>query len=497
MSRLCLVMLVSSFLAAVDHRIECVDALGKGKSLFCYLHVGDGGILAFAEAPRFNRLPYPVDATGLVADVAELRGTIAVTIPSDGYVPETDGAARLTVRVTPDGGTWKGTVLGREARGAVALHAYPEPPEGPVLLRLDGENACFHHTKQPGRGRRLGLVLGFDGDEVAGGYAIPPGSPTDVGFCARLAHPRLEVEGRRIRGHLECAILPQGDGPPSTLVHEVDWLRIGDRVAGTAAIHASDEVARWKGTITPAIPPEDADHVWILQDAIPGNFLVIRARVRDGGIVRGFATAPNHNNAIHDCDFADARIADGRLAGTVAVTINPDPWVPADGEPVAGRFAVDTALANGLATGTFAGEFGGAAVEGAVEGGRRTIAPPPDPARITFKLENALAGGDDWHNRAFLTCEVDEDGAIAGGRVWNNHTELGGTVDAGTVTATADELRAEVAVTVLDGGGVDAGAYRFAIDGILVDGLCAGSFVTRRDGGRIKDGTFWASWKDR
>jgi hypothetical protein len=113
------------------------------------------------------------------------------------------------------------------------------------------------------------------------------------------------------------------------------------------------------------------------------------------------ALATGYNAASHDVDAAGLKLAGPSLKGTLAVTLNPDPYVPPDGEPVACGFALDVKADGARAAGTYSGAFGAEKRVGEVQG---TVADRPDYSRFCrFKLRFIgalhrlfIARGSNW-----------------------------------------------------------------------------------------------------
>jgi hypothetical protein len=184
------------------------------------------------------------------------------------------------------------------------------------------------------------------------------------------------------------------------------------------------------------------------------------------------------------------------VAGTVAVTVRPDAWVPKDRQPISCRYELNAQLRHGAVQGEFTGECGSTAVRGVCHGVAEPTRPLLPLKRLFFSLENSLSGGSAWHNRALVSLEYDEKGLIRG-RVFNNHTRLDGVVEKAHVRLSEDrQLRGEVNFRVNAGGGVTAGEYRVTLEGPTIFRYAAGIYEISGPNGHQRRGTFCAYIND-
>jgi hypothetical protein len=492
--------------AAAHYRLVLADAMGQGKDLVLYVARRDGRIAhAFARAPRFNRMPYLVGTNGLSWVGADLAGVLDFVVPSDGYVPKPGETLRVALRLAAsekDGalaGTYEGTVRELAAKGVIE-GARVGRQAGPALsVRLACEGAVFPSSGK--KGGRVGMNLSFREDRCVAARLIPPGSITDVAFSVKTVEQSLRLDGEVLSGTLLAHVSPQSDGQKAIPhAYRIEGLVIGDSAAGTLKVSEDGGVAsdgQFLGEARGGVAaPGDALYTVSLQGAIPPhNFLVLYLAASGGAFVQGFAASPNFNNATHSVDLANLRLEpDGRIHGEVAVTVHPDPWIPKDHRPVAGVYTLDGVARDHAVTGQFTGRFGGAEARGAIEGNLEPRPAELPVASVTLKLENALFGGTDWHNRAFVSVNF-ADGQVAGGGVGNNHTKLKGTVTGGDLAATPDRLKGRVTARIEPGGGVTEGDYTFELDAQRVGTVGAGSFTAHGPGGRTKTGRFWTALK--
>ncbi len=114
--------------------------------------------------------------------------------------------------------------------------------------------------------------------------------------------------------------------------------------------------------------PDPREAIWqvVLEDALPdGKALELHLAVHKGRITHALAIAPAFNRGPHDLDSSKLSITRSmQLRGEASVTIQPDNYVPKDGQPIKCRFRVDAVPppANGLSR--YEGEVAGKAVKG-------------------------------------------------------------------------------------------------------------------------------------
>lgn len=488
-----------------ESELVLAEALGEGKDLLLYVtRHGDGVACAFARGPRFNRMPYAVEADELRWEGDRIAGRARIVIPSDGFVPPDNRGLTLAVAVDAaarDGaveGTYETTVEGQMRKGVLAGTYRRAAPPGVVRrLTLGCEGAVYRTSSEVGRKQRLGMVLAIKDGRAFSARLIPPGSLTDVAMVATVERCDVSLEGPRLSGTLVGHVRPHTGEKVMTYTYALDGWVIGGAAAGRLGVTEDGRAAsdgRFAGTVREGSPdPANASFTLTLHGAVPRNFLNLYLVTRDGLCVGGFGATPAFNNATHSLDLTGLRLTGGCMRGRVGVTVHPDPWVPKDHKPVACAYAIDARLVDGEAIGTFSGTFGKTEVAGPVEGGLEGRRPVRAAAKVMLKLENALFGGNEWHNRAFLSLNVGEDGRIAEGRVSNNHTKLSGGVEGGRVDLVEDGLKVHVKATVDPGGGVTPGAYAFDVEGVMVGTVAAGRFATRGPAGQEKSGRFWAS----
>jgi len=113
----------------------------------------------------------------------------------------------------------------------------------------------------------------------------------------------------------------------------------------------------------------DAGYELVLEKAVgDAQPLSIFLSFRGGQVHAAFGVAKTYNQRPHDVHASGLAWKGDRLAGEVAVTVNPDFWVPADGRPVACRYRIDVTRSGQRVAGHYTGTFGDEARSGAVAG---------------------------------------------------------------------------------------------------------------------------------
>jgi hypothetical protein len=158
--------------------------------------------------------------------------------------------------------------------------------------------------------------------------------------------------------------------------------------------------------------------VLTLDDAVEqGKALRLHMDVTGARIHAAFATGGNA--VLHDVDTAGLTIDRGRIGGHVKVTINPDNYMPADGQPVSCRYTLTASMTEGGIAGEYEGSYGEAARKGMVAG---AVTPRPDYAqsfRLRARFFGALhrlyaARGPNWKYALDmnLICRMDQGRAV-------------------------------------------------------------------------------------
>ncbi len=202
-----------------------------------------------------------------------------------------------------------------------------------------------------------------------------------------------------------------------------DSLTVLDRCAPPLVIALLAAIGTLAATPAPvAAAAAGPQHLVVtLVDAVDDDRPLVVYLAVDGEaaeVSAAFAVAPAFNRRPHDVDARGLKIADGRIHGPVAVTINPDPWVPEDGRPIACRFELDLKRNGDAISGSYHGLRGGTEVRGAARGSASPAPADDADRRIRLGLPGALlklfeARGPNWR----YALDMDLILPMAGGRV--------------------------------------------------------------------------------
>lgn len=149
-------------------------------------------------------------------------------------------------------------------------------------------------------------------------------------------------------------------------------------------------VAIFAATIAAGESVDPRDAVWaVTLEAAggPDQPLELLFAVDADRIAAAIGRMPAFNRAPHRVDAGDLSLDDGgrSLRGELAVTVQPDLWIPKDGEPIDCRFRLDASVGqDGQLQGDYEGQWGADARRGRVSG--RLMARPRDDAYRRLKL---------------------------------------------------------------------------------------------------------------
>jgi hypothetical protein len=486
------------------------DAVEGAKPLTVYLDCREGAVRqSFATAVTFNRAAHEVDASGLKLTGKAIEGKLKVTIHPDAYVPadgESVSCAYAIEAAAKDGrasGTYRGRYGAREVGGAVAGKVHPRAatPE-PARFVLTLEGAIADEGAKGVWKRRAVVRFAMEGGKAAGGSMGTTGSPTYAVWTGEVHCCDVTFPGDRLRGAIRASVRPGRGGAADKYIYAIDAKVIAGVVAGRfVALLDGKPAGRGTllGTVThlPTLPPTDSQYVLSLHEALPGGkMLKLHVDCREGRFRHAFGFSPTFNRERHDVDASGLRAEGGKLTGKVAVTINPDPWVPPDHKPVSCAYVLDAAIEAGTVRGRFEGTCGGRKVAGRVDGDLHPRPGKPAAAAVWLKFEDGLTGGNGWQNRAFVRFTL-SGGKAADGRIFTNKPNRAspcwrGRFDGADVRFDGEALSGALKVTILSGK-VTKGAYEFLIDGRLIGGVLGGSFRTRLGGRIVKTGTLVGS----
>lgn len=268
----------------------------------------------------------------------------------------------------------------------------------------------------------------------------------------------------------------------------------------TFAVALVMALAGWGGSRVRAVEaaPEDVNGLYFLTltQALPGERAMRIYLERLGqAFGRCFGDGPDFNKMPYDVDVSGLKLAGGRLAGTVKVTVNPDNWVPKGRQSVLCAYAIEAAVADGRVTGSFTGTCGRTQVRGAVAGEYRPQPTLPEPARFELILEWPLSrDSTHWQNRAHVGFTIKGGRAVAPKvHAPNNTTYADWTcrVDSLDLKLAGGRLSGTIQAAIAGGGKwCRSGQYAFAIDADVLGDAVAGTFATRLGGEQVSGGRF-------
>ncbi|MFW6062024.1 MAG: hypothetical protein ACOC93_04370 [Planctomycetota bacterium] len=350
--------------------------------------------------------------------------------------------------------------------------------------------------------RRALVHFAWAGGEAFGGEVHSDGSITHALYDATVQETNLHYDGEKLAGTIIADVTDRKEGA-GRYAWTLDGTISGGEVSGQVVSTHQGEVigeGRLHGTVdTRTAPgPRDALYRVVLHDALPGGkFLRLWLTTDNGQLQAGFGTTPRYNHAIHVLDHADLEHSGSGIRGTLEVTITPDPWVPADGQPIECRYRVEMQERAGELVGTFQGTCGGEEVDGKIAGhlqAKRQVE-RERVAGMYMKLEEALAGGEPWQNRAFINLDY-ANGQLVGGRVWNNkpnagwNGELAGVELRISPQCVSGTIAAEIAEPEGRQPAVELGTYTFRIDAKPVGEYLVGEYTSRYQGRQVQAGRF-------
>jgi len=153
----------------------------------------------------------------------------------------------------------------------------------------------------------------------------------------------------------------------------------------------------------------------------------IHATFKDGQWTRALATARRFNTSIHFIDAADVTLNGPDVSGALKITIGPDRWVPADGQPIKATVEFKGALKPGgepkrpfALIGTYKATLGGKKVTGRLEGSAEPTQTGFEHGRWTAMLNPVREPDEPGRPMLALTLGITSNRAAWGhiGPVW-------------------------------------------------------------------------------
>jgi hypothetical protein len=460
------------------------------RSMTMYLDVRDGKtVRAFGKG--YCNIASAVDASDVTVDGKGLHGKVAVTIASDGWgpVPGTEVRATLTLSATAAGAEVTGDFEGRaqtvstlpapktvptreiDVRGKLTGTLAPRPSfPSIVTMRLHMEHAVGAGSTPNGKqwDKRAFPLVTFKDRKPTVTFIAGHGGRAQINYFEGIVEQNDLVWGdgtltgaMRIKSHADI------------YVYTLDCLVIGDQVAGTYAKRINDKdhgVCPIEGVIVapPAVPIDNAVYYLEFMEAVPKEkALMSYVPVLAGKFGAGVAYAGTWNHTYHDVDAAGLTLVGNRLSGVVNVTMNPDPYMPADRKPVPASYTIDATVADGFVTGTYQGDFKGEPIKGKLIGELAPVPTIPEPVAINLKLDNGVIAGAPWFRRVYCGFLATGGKADKGG-VSNNKGGWQGRFTKAEIAFEGTTFTATIWSTVDTSAGSWVGDYMFKVRGKVV-----------------------------
>ncbi len=243
--------------------------------------------------------------------------------------------------------------------------------------------------------------------------------------------------------------------------------------------------------------PEKNATAWRIEmaNAVAGGRALIVHIQRDAdGQLIGFAEAPQFNSMPYRCDLTALTVAPDGLDGQLRVTVAPDDWVPADGQPVQAVYQFQSMIHGETLTGHFTGSFGVDAVKGIVTGSTVRALDLNRPARVSLQMLNALDGERRDKNRRASLDFIYTPLKTGGGRINNPFMGMywcGRVTDANIAIANG-RMTGSISVIIQgDPAQPDRPSrYTFDLDGLVVGDRVAGWCASIRPGRQSRPAAF-------
>jgi len=470
-----------------------------------------------ARTPKFTRAAHTVDASRLQLEGGRLHGEIRITVNSDGYVPANWRTEKCAYRIDAkiaDGkveGNFEGEYGKADPRirgGTVIGKVMPRQRyDGLLRLKLGMENA--KGEVRPGKGsfggRGFVNITFKKGKAVHGMIRGHGGNPINY-FEAAVTGMDLRIADNALTGTLEVkGMWKSGKNAPSTLatyLYTIEAAVAGNQVGGTfrKKFNGKDvDGGPLSGRLEPVpdAPTANALYYLELHNAVAETKqLMVYAAAKDGKFNQGAGFSGTWNHTFHDVYADKLALAGNTLSGNINVTLNPDPYVPADKRPVPCAYKIKATIKDGYITGSHTGTYKDQEVSGAVKGELRMKAAIPEPVRISVKLDNGVCDGAPWHRRCYIGFVAREGKASEGG-ISNNKGGFKGKFREAVVEQLDDStFKATIKANVYESGKVLKGDYVFRLAGKVIGNELVGKVDTELNGKTMKKGTdFMGSFK--
>ena len=511
------------------YKLTLENAILSRTPLIVYMDCRDG-MMKHAFGGGLNVVSHEVDASRLKLQGRTLTGPLKVTINPDNWVPkgykqlhytygikasvnETKVEGAYTIVSTDDGVADKRKLKTVEEKVPAELLKKlkkrpdaPKPETGPKPRTVKGEITARPARPDPaeirialeriqgpaykGWGNRGTLRFVVVGDKVVSSIIGAPNNTTYAEWTCFIKKATAALKADMLEATFDTRV---NKGPSAGDLHvALNGRIIGDKVAGRFVSKLPDRQvvdAPFIGSVKPSPVPDPTSSTYAVQlwGAATGKKEVwLHLASRNGEFGRGLAFAPQFNHAVHDVDAAGLKLADGKLAGKIEVTVNPDPYIPPDKKPIECAYTIDAGITDGGVSGSFTGTWGAEKISGPVSGQLTRPVKHSTNFSFHFKMEEGMAGGSAWHNRTYASMVIKNGKAVSGGAS-NNKGGWKGTFDGGEAKLDGNRLKAKANVTVTSGS-VKKGTYTFEIEAVVVGAHLIGNHRSILNGKVVKRG---------
>jgi len=512
------------------YRLSLENAILSKTPLVVYMDCRNG-MMTHAFGGGLNVVSHDVDASRLKLDGHTLTGTLKVTINPDNWVPKGYRQLHYTygIKASVNGTSVKGAYTVVSADDGVAdkpkaqtieekvppellgrLKERPgarEPETGPKPRTVAGEITARPARPDPaeirialeriqgpsykGWGNRGTLRFVVTGNRVVASSIGAPNNTTYAEWTCFIKKATAGLTQDTLAATFDTKVNGKGPGAGDLNI-ALEGRIIGDKVAGRFVSKLPDKQlveAPFIGSVRHSPAPDARHATYALQlwgGAAGRKEVWLHLASSDGLLGRGLAFAPQFNHAVHDLDAAGLKLTAGKLGGNIEMTVNPDPYIPPDKQPIECTYAIDAEIKDGGVAGSFSGTWGKEKVAGPLTG---QLVPPVKHGTnfsFHFKMEEGVTGGSAWHNRTYAGMTI-QNGKAVKGSASNNKGGWKGTFDGGEAKLDGPRLTAKANVTVTSGS-VKKGTYTFEIEAIVVGAHLIGEHKSILNGKVVKRG---------
>lgn len=489
-------------------KLTSTNASPGGRGLQIALRC-EGGKITTGVAEGYNGTSHAVDASDLMLEGNALKGRVKVTFAFDGYMPPNgktlaciykldgrieDGKLSGAMDAQPS----EADLLPRACSLTGSVEALPDF-SGYWVMSLKMHNAAETGTwVKASWGHRVYPKLIFKDKQLVHAFIHGHGGRAQVNyFESTVTTNDLTFDGRTLKGSITVQPTRRSeDGSPAPIyAFSFDGKVAGRHLQGDFKKRCGGVEfpgGPFGGDLEPMSEPPRGEALYYieLQDAVSGGKqLMVSVPCSGGKFGLGTAYSATWNHTYHDVDAAGLLVDGNVLKGSLNVTMNPDPYVPADHKPVPASYTIEGVITDGrIMTGKYTGTFKDADVSGSWIGeilGVRTI---PEPVGVHVKLDDGVCHGAPWHRRAYIGFTATQGRADKGG-MSNNKNGWKGSFKSAEVKFEGTRFTASIHGTVDESSGVKTGNYTFKLQGNVVGQDLVGRVDTYLEGQLMKTNT--------